>query len=69
MTGKTPTQYINSVRLEKAITCLVESDLTITEVALKSGFDSINYFSRLFKIQYNMTPREFRHTSHQHQSL
>lgn len=60
MTGKTPTDYINGIRLEKAADYLNKSDLNITEIALKCGFDSINYFSRLFKKHYNVSPRKFK---------
>lgn len=58
--GKTATGYINGVRLEKAANCLESNDLNITEVAMKCGFESINYFSRLFKKHYGVAPTEFR---------
>lgn len=63
MTGKTTTDYINGVRLEKAVDYLNEGDLNITEIALRCGFDSINYFSRLFKKHYNVSPTKFKKTN------
>lgn len=60
MTGKTTTDYINGVRLEKAVELLNQGELNITEIALTCGFDSINYFSRLFKRQYKVSPTKFR---------
>ncbi len=65
MTGKTTTDYINTVRIEKAAALLEQEDLNITEIATTCGFDSVNYFSRLFKRYYNTTPTKFReaHTS------
>ncbi len=60
MTGKTTTDYINGVRLEKAVELLNKGDLNITEIALTCGFDSINYFSRLFKRQFKISPTKFR---------
>lgn len=63
MTGKTPTDYINGIRLEKAVDYLNKGDLNITEIALKCGFDSINYFSRLFKRHYNVSPTKFKETN------
>lgn len=54
MTGKTTTDYINGIRLEKAVDYLNKGDLNITEIALRCGFDSINYFSHLFKRHYNV---------------
>lgn len=63
MTGKTPTDYINGIRLEKAVDYLNKRELNITEIALRCGFDSINYFSRLFKKQYNVSPTKFKETN------
>lgn len=57
---KTALDYINGIRLEKAAALLKENDLNITEIALRCGFDSINYFSRLFKKYYNTTPTNYR---------
>ncbi|KAJ49074.1 AraC-like DNA-binding protein/mannose-6-phosphate isomerase-like protein (cupin superfamily) [Clostridium tetanomorphum] len=62
MTGKTTTDYINGIRLEKAVDYLNKGDMNITEIALRCGFDSINYFSRLFKRHYNVSPTKFRET-------
>ncbi|GAA0178719.1 AraC family transcriptional regulator [Clostridium sediminicola] len=62
MTGKTTTDYINGIRLEKAVEYFNKGDLNITEVALRCGFDSINYFSRLFKKYYNVSPTKFKET-------
>ncbi|SJT88036.1 L-rhamnose operon regulatory protein rhaS [Clostridioides difficile] len=63
MTGKTTTDYINGIRLEKAVNYLNKGDLNITEIALRCGFDSINYFSRLFKKHYNVSPTQFKKTN------
>lgn len=62
ITGKTTTDYINGVRLEKSASFLEQKDLNITEIAMKCGFDSVNYFSRLFKKYYNTSPTKFRET-------
>lgn len=58
--GQTATDYINHFRLNKAAKYLRSSSLNITEVALQCGFDNINYFSRLFKAQYYLSPTAFR---------
>jgi AraC-like DNA-binding protein len=62
ITGKTLTDYVNGVRLEKAASFLGQTDLDITEIALRCGFDSVNYFSRLFRRYYNVSPTKFRET-------
>lgn len=60
MTGKTTTDYINGIRLDKATYYLKQTDLNITEIAMKCGFDNINYFSRLFRKHYDITPTKYR---------
>lgn len=65
ITGKTLTDYVNEIRLEKAVCFLKQTDLNITETALKCGFDSISYFNRLFSRHYKISPTKFRKTSKQ----
>jgi AraC-like DNA-binding protein len=60
VTGKTMTDYLNEFRLEKSTDYLKKSDLTVTEIALKCGFDSANYYSRLFRRYYHVSPTMFR---------
>ena len=62
MTGKTTSDYINGVRLEKAVALLEQKELNITEIAIRCGFDDVNYFSRLFRKYYSTTPTRFRET-------
>lgn len=63
ITGKTLTDYVNEIRLEKAACFLKQTDLNITETALKCGFDSISYFNRLFSKYYKISPTKFRKAS------
>ncbi|MDX5750490.1 AraC family transcriptional regulator [Clostridioides difficile] len=60
ITGKTTIDFINGIRLDKDIYYLKETDLNMTEIAMRCGFDSINYFSRLFKRNYNISPTKYR---------
>lgn len=61
LTGMTPIEYINSIRLGNART-LLQSDqhYTIDVIAEKVGFKSRAYFSRLFKKAYGVTPGKFQ---------
>lgn len=59
ITGKTTSQYVNEVRLQKAIIFLKESDKNITEIAISCGFNDVNYFSRLFKKKYGISPSKY----------
>lgn len=56
----TLTDYVNSLRLENAAGLLVNTDLSITEIALESGFHNISYFIRTFKAAYGCSPLHYR---------
>jgi AraC-like DNA-binding protein len=60
LTGKTPTDYINELRLEKSQEYLQQGELNITEIALLCGFEGVNYYSRLFRKYYHISPTKFR---------
>lgn len=63
ITGKSTIDYINKLRIDKAIDLLHENNLNITEIALNCGFNDTNYFSRLFKRYKNISPAKFRKNS------
>jgi signal transduction histidine kinase/DNA-binding response OmpR family regulator len=52
--------YFKTMRLHKAKELLATSKLNITEVAYKTGFKSLAYFSREFTREFGMNPREYR---------
>lgn len=53
-------QYINKLRLEKARELLKDSNKSITDIACTVGFFSQNYFTRLFKKEYGVSPAKYR---------
>lgn len=56
-TGETPATYILAVRMQKAHQMLEEdSFLSVSEIALKCGYDEIGSFSRAFKRVYGVPP-------------
>lgn len=58
LTGMTFSQYSNRVRVEKAVEILKSNDdVSMTEVSLRCGFDSIRNFNRIFKKYTGYTPR------------
>ena len=61
--GKTITEYINVIRVEKAATALAETEDKIIDIAAACGFDNIGYFIRRFKKEKGMTPSEYRKKS------
>lgn len=55
----TPIHYLRKVRLEKAIDLLWE-ERPIHEIARKVGYANGNYFSKVFKAEFGMSPSEYR---------
>jgi len=60
LTGESTGKFVRSVRLAKAKELLMNSDLTISEIAYETGFSEPGYFTRIFSKEFNMTPTEFR---------
>jgi AraC-like DNA-binding protein/mannose-6-phosphate isomerase-like protein (cupin superfamily) len=60
LTGKRPMDYINYLRINKAVTLLSESNYNISEIAAAVGFDDSNYFSRIFKKYKKSAPSAYR---------
>lgn len=54
------TEYINEVRVGHACKLLSSEEHNVTEIAYKSGYNSLAYFNRQFKKVKNMTPTEYR---------
>ena len=59
LTGKSPLEFIRTVRLKRAAQLLEKSQLTVSEVAYKVGFNNPKYFSRYFKSEFNVLPSEY----------
>lgn len=58
--GKTPTEYINEVRIEKAAEYLKETDMRILDIALSCGYENTGYFIKRFTEAKHMTPSAYR---------
>ncbi|MCV9999490.1 GlxA family transcriptional regulator [Pararhizobium sp. YC-54] len=58
--GEPIMQFYRRLRLAKANELLQQSTLPITEVAVASGFSSLSHFSRAFRDQFKITPRQRR---------
>jgi AraC family transcriptional regulator, transcriptional activator for feuABC-ybbA operon len=59
--GKTPVEYINRVRVNKAKELLLYTSRCIKEIAYRTGFADEFYFSRVFKKMEGKSPRNYRH--------
>lgn len=60
--GLTPIQYISNLRISKARELMLYSDLNVTQIAEKSGFNDARYFSQVFKNKEGITPFRYLKT-------
>ncbi len=59
--GFTFSGYVNKLRLTEAARLLVEKDnASVAEIAYLVGYGNVSYFNKLFKEEYNCTPKAFR---------
>lgn len=58
----TPHQYLTQRRLDRARDLLEGSDLSVTEVCLAVGFQSLGSFSTLFRRHVGRSPADYRRT-------
>lgn len=60
MTQKTPVEYLNTYRIEKASRKLINSSRSVTEISYSCGFNDLSYFIKTFKEHKGITPAKFR---------
>ncbi|MEN6315841.1 MAG: helix-turn-helix domain-containing protein [Clostridiaceae bacterium] len=53
-------EYISMKRIEHAKHLLMTTEKSVSEITVETGFDDPNYFSKLFKANYNVSPSNFR---------
>jgi AraC-like DNA-binding protein len=63
ITGKTPIEFIRLLRLKRAAQLLRESQLNVSEIAYKVGFNSPKYFSNYFKQEFGVLPSAYQSSS------
>lgn len=60
VTGYTPNDILRTMRLQHAAKLLSTTDQNIADICHNCGFNNPSYFTRAFRDQYNMTPKEYR---------
>lgn len=55
-----PIQYITRKKIEKAQNLLISSEYSVNEIAAKTGYDDVFYFSRLFRKYSGSSPKHYR---------
>jgi signal transduction histidine kinase/ligand-binding sensor domain-containing protein/DNA-binding response OmpR family regulator len=60
LTAMTPGEFIKHIRLKNTAQLLTTTNLTVTEIFYRTGFNNQSYFFREFKKRYNCAPNEYR---------
>lgn len=66
LTGLSPSDFIKDLRLKKAADMIRQHTDTITQIGYAVGFNDQSYFSKCFKKQFGVTPKEYSETSIRH---
>lgn len=61
-TDTTLTEFIHQVRMRKAITLINSSAIPVSAIASACGYNDINYFIRVFKRTYGLSPKQYQKT-------
>lgn len=69
LTGKAPVEFIRFIRLKKAAQLLENSQMSISQVSYEVGFNTPNYFTKMFKDEYGMLPSEYVNANRKDKSL
>lgn len=59
-TGISFKKYLTILRIEESKKLLKNTDYTVTDIALMTGFEASGYFARVFKKYTGLTPRQYR---------
>jgi len=59
-TGKTPSEFLLELRMAVAAKKIVETDERISDIAYRVGIQDPNYFTRIFKKNFGVTPYTYR---------
>ena len=58
--GTTPIQYLKQYRLRQAARQLTETELSVSDIAVRCGFQDMSYFTRAFRDSMGCTPTQYR---------
>lgn len=60
LTGVTPLEYRNQIRLEHAADLLRNEQISVEEIGASVGYTSASYFSSAFKKKYGISPKQYQ---------
>ncbi|RKN74187.1 AraC family transcriptional regulator [Paenibacillus ginsengarvi] len=59
-TGKTVNDYMHELRIARAATLLMASEMSISDICLEVGYDNYRTFARVFREHHQMSPSDYR---------
>jgi signal transduction histidine kinase/ligand-binding sensor domain-containing protein/DNA-binding response OmpR family regulator len=59
LTGKSPIEFIRLIRMKRAAQLFEKTQKNVSEVAYAVGYNNAKYFTKHFKLEFNMTPSDF----------
>jgi DNA-binding response OmpR family regulator len=60
ITGKTPADFLRSIRLKRAAQLLRDTQLNVSEISDMVGYNTLKYFNKNFKEEFGVTPTQYR---------
>ena len=64
LTNKSATEFIRTIRLNKAAELLKQKTDNITQIAYETGFNNLSWFAKAFKEQVGVNPSEYIKKDH-----
>jgi AraC-like DNA-binding protein len=58
--GETPHEFVSRLRIERAKSLLAAENLSVTDICLETGYESLGTFSTRFRSATGMSPMQFR---------
>lgn len=58
--GVTPYNYILQTRMNEAVRLLINTNISIKEIAIETGYSDVTYFTRMFSKNFNIGPGRYR---------
>jgi AraC-like DNA-binding protein len=59
-TGRTPFEYLQHLRVRRSLRLLEDRELSVTEIAERTGFAGASYYAEIFRRYMNMSPLQYR---------
>ncbi len=67
--GKTFSEFVSQIRLQAACRELVETERSVLEIALSSGFSQVSFFNRIFRRSLHCSPTQYREKARRRASV